>query len=45
MTPAMQVEMTQVQHIMAISMMEGTADPNQDALTKEEVYWDLWDKE
>lgn len=45
MTPAMQVEMTQAQHMMAVSLQGGNADRNKDVLIKEDVDWDMWSKE
>lgn len=45
MMPALQVSEAQVQNMMAVSLQDGTADPDKPVLTKENNGWDLWDDE
>lgn len=40
--PAVQVNEAEVQNIMAISLLNGNADPNAEVLTKEDNSWDMW---
>ena len=40
--PAMQVNEAEVIDMMAVSLLDGNADPNADVLTKEDDDWDLW---
>ena len=41
--PALQVSEAQVQNMMAVSLQDGSADPDQPVLTKEDDSWDDWD--
>lgn len=44
-SPALQVNETEVHNMMAVSLMEGEADPNTDVLSKEDNQeWNLWDE-
>jgi len=45
MMPAMQANEAQVQTMVALSLVDGTADPNEEVLTKENLAWDIWGKE
>ena len=40
--PALQACEAEVQNIMAVSLMDGNADPNAEVLTKEDNDWDIW---
>lgn len=40
--PAMQVNEAEVVDMMAVSLLDGNADPNAEVLTKENADWDLW---
>ena len=42
MMPALQVSEAQVQNMMAVSLQDGSADPDKPVLTKENNSWDLW---
>jgi len=42
MMPAMQVNEAEVINMMAVSLMDGNADPNAEVLTKEDNSWDMW---
>lgn len=44
MTPAVQVNETQVQNLMAVSLLEGNADPDTEVLSKEDAEWTIWDE-
>lgn len=41
----MQVSEAQVTNIMAVSIVDGTADPDKPVLTKENKDWDVWGDE
>ena len=43
MMPAVQVNEAEVINMMAVSLMDGNADPNAEVLTKEDNNWDIWD--
>ena len=43
--PALQVNEAQAQNMMAISILDGDADPNKEVLTKEDNDWDFWGNE
>lgn len=43
--PAMLVNEAEVQNMMAVSIMDGTADPNKEVLTKENADWNVWGDE
>lgn len=45
MMPALQVSEAQVQNMMAVSLQDGTADPDKPVLTKEDNDWNIWDDE
>ena len=45
MRPALQVNETEVQNIIAVSLQNGDADPNAEVLTKENNGWDIWGEE
>lgn len=45
MMPALQVNEAQAQNMMAISILDGDADPNKEVLTKEDNDWDFWGSE
>ena len=45
MMPAVQVNEAEVINMMAVSLMDGNADPNGEVLTKEDNSWDLWGDE
>jgi hypothetical protein len=45
MMPAVQVNEAQVQNMMAVSLKDGSADPNAEVLTKEDNSWDIWGEE
>lgn len=45
MMPALQVNEAQAQNMMAISILDGDADPNKEVLTKEDNDWDFWGNE
>ncbi len=40
--PALQVNEAQVNNMMAVSLMSGSADPKAEVLTKEDNSWDIW---
>ena len=40
--PALQVNEAEVQNMMAVSLMSGSADANGEVLTKEDESWDFW---
>jgi len=40
--PAMQVNEAQVANMMAVSIVDGNADPGQPVLGKEDESWDIW---
>ena len=40
--PALQVSEAQVQNLMAVSLLNGNADPNAEVLTKEDTGWEIW---
>ena len=42
--PAMLVNEAEVQNMMAVSIIDATADPNKEVLTKEND-WNMWDDE
>ena len=42
MVPALQVNEAEVQNMMAVSILDGNADPNGEVLTKEDKDWDFW---
>lgn len=42
MTPALQVELAQVEQMMAVSLMDGNADPEGEVLIKEDASWNIW---
>lgn len=42
MMPAVQVNEAEVLDMMAVSLRDGSADPNGEVLTKEDNSWDLW---
>ena len=42
MIPAVQVNEAEVINMMAVSLMDGSADPNAEVLTKENNDWDFW---
>lgn len=42
MMPALQVNEAQVQNMMAVSMLDGSADASKEVLTKEDNGWDIW---
>ncbi len=42
--PAMLVNEAEVENMMAVSIMDGTADPSKEVLTKEND-WNMWDDE
>ena len=43
--PAVQVNEAEVINMMAVSLIDGSADPNGEVLTKEDNSWDLWGEE
>lgn len=43
--PALQVNQAQAQNMMAVSILDGNADPNKEVLTKEDNDWDFWGNE
>ena len=45
MMPAVQVNEAEVINMMAVSLIDGSADPNAEVLTKEDNSWDLWGEE
>ena len=42
--PAMLVNEAEVQNMIAVSILDGTADPNKDVLTKENTDWNIWEE-
>lgn len=44
-TPVLLVNEAEVQNIMAVSLMDGNADPNAEVLTKENSDWKIWEDE
>ncbi|MBO4840612.1 MAG: hypothetical protein J5524_05890 [Bacteroidaceae bacterium] len=44
-TPVSLVNEAEVQNIMAVSLMDGNADPNAEVLTKENSDWKIWEDE
>lgn len=40
--PAVQANEAEVQNIVAVSLLNGNADPNSEVLTKEDNSWDIW---
>lgn len=42
--PAMLVNEAEVENMMAVSIMDGTADPSKEVLTKEND-WNMWEDE
>lgn len=40
--PAQQVNEAQVYSIIAVSLLDGNADPNKEVLTKEDNNWNIW---
>ena len=45
MMPALQVNEAEVQNMMAVSIVDGNADPDKPVLTKENNDWDFWGEE
>ena len=45
MMPALQVNEAQAQNMMAVSLLDGGADPSKEVLTKEDSSWDVWGDE
>ena len=45
MMPAMQVNEAEVLNMMAVSLQDGSADPNGEVLTKEDESWEFWDED
>lgn len=43
--PAMLVNEAEVENMMAVSIMDGTADPSKEVLTKESADWNVWEDE
>lgn len=43
--PAMLVNEAEVQNMIAVSLMDETADPNKEVLTKENADWNVWGDE
>jgi hypothetical protein len=43
--PALLVNETEVQQMVAVSLIDGTADPDGEVLTKENAGWDIWTDE
>ena len=43
--PAMLVNEAEVQNMIAVSLMDETADPNKEVLTKEKSDWNVWGDE
>ncbi len=43
--PASLVNEAEVMNIMAVSIMDGNADPNAEVLTKENSDWKIWEDE
>lgn len=44
-TPVSLVSEAEVQNIMAVSIMDGNANPNSEVLTKENSDWNIWEDE
>ncbi|MBO7067746.1 MAG: hypothetical protein J6W52_03575 [Bacteroidaceae bacterium] len=44
-TPGALVNETEVENMMAVSLIDGSADPNAEVLTKEDSSWDMWSDE
>ena len=44
MMPALQVKEAEVINMMAVSILNGNADPNAEVLTKEDNNWSIWDE-
>lgn len=42
--PAMLVNEAEVENMMAVSIMDATADPNKEVLTKENTDWNVWNE-
>ena len=45
MIPALQVNEAQAQNMMAVSILDGSADSGKEVLTKEDDNWDFWGDE
>ena len=45
MMPALQVNEAEVINMMAVSILNGNADPNAEVLTKENNSWDIWNED
>ena len=45
MMPALQVNEAEVISMMAVSLLDGGADPDKEVLTKENDDWDFWGDE
>lgn len=45
MMPALQVNEAEVINMMAVSILNGNADPNAEVLTKENNNWDIWNED
>lgn len=43
--PALQVNEAEVINMMAVSILNGNADPNAEVLTKENNNWDIWNED
>ena len=43
--PALQVNEAQAQSMMAVSILDGSADSGKEVLTKEDDNWDFWGDE
>ena len=43
--PALQVNEAEVINMMAVSILNGNADPNAEVLTKEDNSWDIWNED
>lgn len=40
--PVVQKSEAEVQNLMAVSLLNGSANPNAEVLTKEDSSWDIW---
>lgn len=45
MIPALQVNEAHVMNMMAVSILDGSADSGKEVLTKEDDNWDFWGDE
>lgn len=42
-TPAVEITEVAVEQVLALSLKQQPADPNEDVLTKENDDWNIWD--